>query len=226
VSDSSASTSAPSVPRALRGPIAGPAYPISAGLLGLAAAAAALGAALPAALACALSALNLAFFRNPSRRIPAQGILAPGDGRVVEVAALAEPDPYVGAATRVAIFLSVLDVHVNRAPLSAKVRAVRRSGSRYRAAFRADASSLNVQSRMDLETCDGRRLAVVQITGLIARRILCYAREGDLLERGAPYGVICYGSRMELVLPRDARVCVRPGDRVTGGESVLAELKS
>ena len=218
--------SAVHTPRALRGPVAAPAYPISAGLLGLAAVAAAFGAALPAGAAVGLCALNLAFFRNPARRIPASGILAPGDGRVVEVAPLAEPDPYVGAATRIAIFLSVFNVHVNRAPITAKVRAVRRSGSRYLAAFRGDASQLNVQSRMDLEASDGRRLAVTQITGLIARRIVCYAKEGDLLERGSPYGVICYGSRMEMIVPQDVRVCVRPGDRVRGGESVLAELGS
>jgi phosphatidylserine decarboxylase len=174
----------------------------------------------------ALAAANLAFFRNPRRKPPpGEGlVVAPADGRVVEVATLDDPDGFVGRAQRVAIFLSVLDVHVNRAPLAAKVRALRRSGKEFLAAFRADAGARNVQLRMDLETPSGARLAVVQITGLIARRIVCYAREGDDLARGVAYGLICYGSRVELYLPASAAVRVRPGDRVKGGESVLAEV--
>jgi phosphatidylserine decarboxylase len=170
-----------------------------------------------------LALLNLAFFRNPARDVPPAGVVSPADGKVVEVIAMQDPDGFVGSCTRVAIFLSVLDVHVNRAPLAAKVRAVRRSGTQFLAAFNPQASTRNVQARLDLETADGSRLAVVQITGLIARRILCYAGEGDELERGAPYGLICYGSRMELYLPAQARVRVQPGDVVRAGETVIAE---
>jgi phosphatidylserine decarboxylase len=212
------------IPRALQGPIAAPAYPISAALLGAGALAAGLGEPALGALGAALGALNLGFFRNPARRAPPAGVLAPADGRVVEVVALEDPNGYVGASTRIAIFLSVLDVHVNRAPLSAKVKSVQRSGSQYRAAFRAEASRRNVQSRLDLETPEGTRLAVVQITGWIARRIRCYARAGDVLARGTPYGVICYGSRVELYVPAHARVQVRPGQSVRAGETVVAEL--
>jgi phosphatidylserine decarboxylase len=214
-----------STPRPLQGPIAAPAYPFSAAMLAIGALIAWLaGNAFTFGLAVVAAGLNLAFFRNPRRAAPAAGFLAPADGKVVEVAPLEEADPYVGAATRIAIFLSVFDVHVNRAPLAAKVRGVRRSGSQYLAAFRGDASKLNVQSRMDLEGADGSRTAVVQITGLIARRIVSYVQEGDQLERGAPYGLICYGSRVEVYLPRGARVSVQPGDRVRAGETVLAEL--
>jgi phosphatidylserine decarboxylase len=172
-----------------------------------------------------LAAANLAFFRNPRRTIPdAPGlVVSPADGRVVEVTELADADEFVGRAQRVAIFLSVFNVHTNRAPAAGKVRTVRRRGGEYRAAFSTHASSRNAQLRIDLETASGARLGVVQITGLIARRILCYASEGDELERGDLYGLICYGSRVELILPATAKVRVAVGDRVRGGSSVIAE---
>ena len=108
--------------------------------------------------------------------------------------------------------------------MSGKVRAVTRSGAKFKAAFNREASALNVQSRMDIEADNGVRLSVVQITGLIARRIVCYAQEGDTLERGDPYGLICYGSRMELILPLECTVSVQRGERVRSGESVIAEV--
>jgi phosphatidylserine decarboxylase len=222
-------------PSALRGPIARPAWLLSAAIVvasfALGLAGTGLGiASLPyvAWAGYALALANLAFFRNP-KRVPPPGervVVSPADGRVVEVVELEDPDGFVGKAKRVAIFLSVLDVHVNRAPLAAKVCAIRRTGSEFLAAFRADASERNVQLRMDLETPSGTRLAVVQITGLIARRIQCYAREGDALERGQLYGLICYGSRVELYLPASAELRVHVGDRVRGGASAIGEVRA
>jgi phosphatidylserine decarboxylase len=213
-------------PAALSGRIARPAWSISGPLGLIALVGVASGFPLVALFAIALAAANLAFFRNPKRTPPPGdgSVVAPADGRVVEVARVEDPDGFVAGAQRVAIFLSVLDVHVNRAPLAAKVRALRRSGTKFLAAFRADAGTRNVQLRMDLETPSGARLAVVQITGLIARRIVCYAREGDDLARGIAYGLICYGSRVELYLPATAEVRVRVGDRVKGGVSVIGEV--
>ncbi len=176
----------------------------------------------------ALAAANAAFFRNPRREIP-QGegvVVSPADGRVVEVVRCEDPAGFVGNAWRIAIFLSIFSVHVNRAPVSGKVRRVARSGNKFLAAFNSSASDLNVQSRMDLEAADGRRFSVVQITGLIARRIVAYAREGDTLERGQPYGLICYGSRVEIYLPADCQIRVKPGDRVRGGSSLIAEVSA
>ncbi len=223
-------------PRALRGPIAPQAWPISCVLMLGAAAMLWLDRAFPslgfAAPACgllgALALANLAFFRNPRRTAPPGDglVLAPADGRVVEVAEVEDPEGFVGPSLRVAIFLSIFNVHVNRAPVSGKVRAVRRAGTDFRAAFRSDASQRNVRLRLDLETPGGARVGLVQITGLIARRIVCYAAEGDQLERGAPYGLICYGSRVEVYLPPAADVRVRVGDRVRGGSSVLAEVRA
>ncbi len=96
----------------------------------------------------------------------------------------------------------------------------------FRAAFARDASALNVQVRLDIETPGGSRLGVVQITGLIARRIVSYLGEGEQLVRGQPYGLICYGSRLELYLPESATLRVRPGERVRHTSTVLAELRS
>ncbi len=213
------------VPQALRSRVVRQGWKSSAVLGALALVAALLSTGL--AIALGLVALaNLAFFRNPHRSPPGDEsvVVAPADGRVVEVARVEDPDGFVPDAWRIAIFLSVLDVHVNRAPLSAVVRAVRRSGSRYLAAFNSKASSLNVQSRLDLEARGGARLALVQITGLIARRIVSYPEEGAELERGEPYGLICYGSRVEIYLPSDCKITVSPGDRVRGGSSAVAEM--
>jgi phosphatidylserine decarboxylase len=215
------------VPRALEGRIAGPGPRLSLILAVAAIVLLPLSGSLAAVLLL-LSAANLAFFRNPNRRIP-EGqscAVAPADGRVVEVTKIDDPGQFVGPAWRIAIFLSVFNVHVQRAPLSGKVRAVRQSGTRFLAAFNSDASHRNVQTRLDLETDSGARFSVVQITGLIARRIFCYPRAGDDLVRGEPYGLICYGSRVELYLPESATIRVSPGDRVRGGATVVAEVES
>jgi phosphatidylserine decarboxylase len=216
------------VPRALRSPVAPQAWPISGALAALAMLLAGYGHAALAAVCVLGAAANAAFFRNPRRTVPddPRAVVSPADGRVVEVAEVEDPEGFVGKAWRIAIFLSVLDVHVNRAPLSGAVRAVRRGGTRFLAAFRPEAGTANVRLRLDLETATGLRAALVQITGLIARRIVCYASEGDPLVRGEPYGLICYGSRVELYLPVSSRIRVRPGDRVRGGESIVAEVVS
>lgn len=213
------------VPSALRARIVAPAYRISAVLGGVAVLLALMGFPLIAGIALALALANLGFFRNPRRTPPAgeHRIVSPADGRVVEVSKWDDPQGFVGPAWKVAIFLSVFDVHVNRNPISGTVRAVRRRGGRYLAAFRSAASELNVCSRMDIEGRGGLRLAVVQISGLIARRIVSYPDAGDLLERGEPYGLICYGSRVEVYVPVTCIVTVKPGDRVNGGTSVIAE---
>jgi phosphatidylserine decarboxylase len=213
------------VPEPLKSRIAPQAWPATAVLVALAVGAGFFGWFWIAGIVVLLAAANLAFFRNPRRApAPGNGVVSPADGRVVSVERMSDPDGFVGDSWRVAIFLSVFNVHVNYAPISGKVRGIRRKGSRFLAAFNGKASELNVQSRLDLETDDGVRVGVVQITGLIARRIISYPSEGDSLERGVPYGLICYGSRMEVYVPASARVCVSPGDRVRGATHVLAEL--
>jgi phosphatidylserine decarboxylase len=164
------------------------------------------------------------FFRNPPRLLPGdeRTVVAPADGRVLEAGEIERPDGT--KARRVGIFLSIFDVHVNRAPVAGRVVAVERGGEKYLAAFNRRAEAENVRCEMTLETERGERVGVTQISGLIARRIVCHPRAGEWIARGARYGLIRFGSRTDVVLPMDAELRVRPGERVRGGSSVIAQL--
>jgi len=174
---------------------------------------------------CGAAALFvLAFFRNPARPVPtAPGlVVAPADGKVVAVEEGEDSEGRKGL--RIGIFLSVFDVHINRAPVAGRVRALRRGGECYLAAFRPSALHHNVHLTMELETERGAAVAVSQITGWVARRIVCHPRVGERLERGQRYGLIHFGSRTDVFLPLGSRPQVALGDRVRGGQSVVAEL--
>jgi phosphatidylserine decarboxylase len=164
------------------------------------------------------------FFRNPRREIPGdeRTVVAPADGRVLDVSEVEGPDG--SKALRIGIFLSVFDVHVNRCPVAGRVLSIERGGSRYRAAFDRRAEADNVRCTLMLETALGERVAVSQITGLIARRIVCHPQVGEWVARGARYGMIRFGSRTDVVLPRGSEARVARGDRVRGGSSVVARL--
>lgn len=164
------------------------------------------------------------FFRNPMRLIPGdeRTVVAPADGRVLEAGEIELPDGT--KAVRVAIFLSIFDVHVNRAPVPGCVVSIERSGSKYLAAFNRKAESENVRLDMTLQTERGEKVVVSQITGLIARRIVCHPKLGEWVERGARYGLIRFGSRTDVVLPATASLRTRKGERVHGGSSVIAQL--
>ena len=190
---------------------------------GAGAAALAVGPWLGGAL-LALALFTLAFFRNPARAIPGdeRTVVAPADGRVLEAGEILRPDGT--RAQRVGIFLSVFDVHVNRSPVAGRVVSVERGGTRYLAAFDRRAETQNVRLELALETARGERVGVVQITGLIARRIVCHPRVGEWVERGSRYGLIRFGSRTDVVLPPEAELRVARGERVRGGKSVIARL--
>ncbi|MBW2362429.1 MAG: phosphatidylserine decarboxylase family protein [Deltaproteobacteria bacterium] len=164
------------------------------------------------------------FFRNPKRLIPgdARTVVAPADGRVLEAAEVELPNGE--KAVRVAIFLSVFNVHVNRAPVPGRVRAIERSGTKFLAAFNERAASHNVRLDMTLETPQGEHVVVSQITGLIARRIVCHPQVGEFVERGCRYGLIRFGSRTDVLLPASAELRVSRGQRVRGGCDVIAQL--
>jgi len=171
-----------------------------------------------AALAC------LGFFRDPERTPPTLpgAVVAPADGRVMVVTEAM--DPWVGPATRVSIFLSPLDVHVNRAPVDGLVKNVEYAPGRFLAAYRPDASEENERCTVSVEG-ESARVAVKQIAGVVARRIVCRVRPGDSLRAGQRYGLIRFGSRTDLVVPRSTEIRVRVGDRVRGGESVMGVLR-
>ncbi|HYB42060.1 MAG TPA: phosphatidylserine decarboxylase family protein [Candidatus Methylomirabilis sp.] len=166
----------------------------------------------------------LGFFRDPERTPPdlPGAVLAPADGKVLAVADV--EDGWVGPALRVSIFLSPLDVHINRAPVAGLVRAVEHRAGQFRAAYRPEASEVNERCTLALEA-DGGRIAVRQIAGVLARRIVCRVRAGDKLARGERYGLIRFGSRTDLFVPRPTALRVRVGDRVRGGESIVAVLR-
>ena len=184
----------------------------------------ALGVAWGAGVGLALAIAVAAFFRNPTRPVPpGEGlVLAPADGRVIQVGEVEGPGGE--KRLRVGIFLSVLDVHVNRMPIAGRVTSIERGGTGYRAAFRSEAEDQNVYCRVHLESRDGFELSVTQITGWIARRIVCHLRVGQWVDRGTRFGLIRFGSRTDVSLPAESRLRVNRGDRVQGGTSVLAEL--
>jgi len=170
------------------------------------------------ALAC------LGFFRDPERTPPAVtgAVLAPADGRVMAVAEV--EDGWVGRAVRVSIFLSPLDVHVNRSPVAGLVRDVAYARGGFVAAYRDEASELNERCTVALEA-DSARVGVRQIAGVLARRIVCRVRPGDKLQAGERYGLIRFGSRTDLIVPLGAELRVRTGDRVRGGETIMGVLR-
>lgn len=171
----------------------------------------------------------LYFFRDPERVAPARAnvFLAPADGLVVSVE-LAIPPAELGMGTtlrpRVAIFLSVLDVHVNRAPIAGIIRKIAYHPGKFLNAADDKASDDNERNALAITLADGSDIAVVQIAGLIARRIICEAVEGQLLSAGQRFGIIRFGSRTDLYLPEAAVPLVAIGQRMIGGETVIAEL--
>ena len=178
------------------------------------------GLALPFAAA---SLASLGFFRDPERETPAipGAVLSPADGKVISVDEL--DDPFVGPSKRVAIFLSPLDVHVNRAPIAGLVVGVTYSRGRFVPAYQPDAGRVNERCIVNLQG-ETARITVVQIAGVVARRIVCRVGPGDKLTAGERFGLIRFGSRTDSIMPRSARVSVQPGDRVVGGMTVLGAL--
>ena len=171
----------------------------------------------------------LYFFRDP-RRVPPdrEGLaIAPADGHVVSVMPAVPPAELgLGPAPRwrVAIFLSVMDVHVNRSPVVGRVTRIAYQPGKFVSANLDKASEDNERNALALRLPDGRDVAVVQIAGLVARRILCDVREGDSLDAGERFGIIRFGSRTDLYLPEGVRPLVTVGQTMIGGETVIADL--
>jgi len=176
-----------------------------------------------AALGILLSLFSLWFFRNPDRTPPSGTglVVSPADGRIV-YAGESPPGRYSSAAgKRVSVFMSGVDVHVNRAPVSGRVAAVRYHKGEFHVASVDKASLLNEQNGVTIVTPEGRAVTYVQIAGIVARRIVCDLKEGDAVLQGQRVGLIRFGSRVDLYLPAEVRLSVVPGDRVRAGESVL-----
>ena len=174
----------------------------------------------------AIALLIFWFFRDPERTPPAgeRLILSPADGRVMRIVESDEPRFLKDRAIQVSVFLSPLNVHVNRIPCSGRILEVAYQPGRFLSAQRDQASLENEQNAILLETAVGTRIVFVQIAGFLARRIVCWIKPGDPVKQGARFGMIRFGSRMDLFLPLSTRLSVRIGDRVKGGLTIIGEL--
>jgi len=164
------------------------------------------------------------FFRDPERRIPNEPnvIVSPADGKITEI--VTENEPINGErCKRVTIFLSVFNVHVNRVPIEGTIEDIRYNPGKFLAAFNPKASMDNEQNLILIN--NGRmHIFVKQIAGLIARRIVCWPKKGDHYESGQRYGLIRFGSRVDILLPENTKLSVACGDKVSGGKSIIGYL--
>jgi len=176
-----------------------------------------------AILPCLLAFFFLWFFRDPERATPqeAGAVVSPGDGKVTDVATVNLGNE---KQTRISIFLSVFDVHVNRSPIAGVIRDVRYQRGQFLNAMNKVSAEQNEQNIVTIEN-EGQKVVFKQIAGLLARRIVFYPKVGDYLERGQRVGLIKFGSRVDVLLDGSVRVSVKVGDRVKGGASVLAFLE-
>jgi len=214
-------------------PGSGYAFPIAkAGLpfVGIAAFATAVFALL--GLAClALTGLAATFFicyffRDPDRLIPDKGsvVVSPADGKVIKVETVGKGRFYDTDCLKVSIFMSIFNVHVNRIPFSGEITRVAYFPGKFFSANLDKASSDNEHNAVFLKTDQDREICFVQIAGLVARRIICHVQEGQNVIKGKRFGLICFGSRLDVYLPADTDIAVKVGDRVSAGTSVLGEL--
>ncbi len=175
------------------------------------------------AVTSALAVFTVYFFRDPVRRPPAdpRAMVSPADGKVLDVAKIEEPNFIGGEATRIAIFLSVMDVHINYVPYAGTVAYLKYNKGKFYRANIAAASDENEHTFIGMESEYGK-FAFKQSAGLIARRIVCRLKLGDKVKTGQKFGMIKFGSRMEIFLPSWATVTIKKGDRLRAGESVIA----
>jgi len=169
----------------------------------------------------------LFFFRDPERRFePSEKtILIPADGKILRIENLEGNDNPLGApGLKVSIFMSIFDVHVNRVPVSGVVSSIAYHPGKFLLANRDKASEQNERNRISVETNEGHRVVFVQIAGFVARRIACWIKEGDRLLAGQRFGLIRFGSRVDIYLPEGTHVVAQEGQRVKAGKSILGYL--
>lgn len=167
------------------------------------------------------------FFRNPDRTIPTDEhlVVSPADGTVQDVVELEDDDFVKGPCTKIIIFLSVFNVHVNRSPIAGEIKCQKYVCGRFRPAYKDEVGFENERHMLGIENEKGFRVTVTQIAGILARRIVSWVTLDDNMSKGQVYGLIKFGSCTELVVPRNVEILVKKGDKVRGGESVLGRIK-
>jgi phosphatidylserine decarboxylase len=167
------------------------------------------------------------FFRDPDRVVPNYdgAVVSPADGKVVFAAPVDNSRFVEGSCIKISIFMSIFNVHVNRIPHEGQVKAVHYYPGKFFSANLNKASKHNEHNAVFVETEEGKNICTVQIAGLIARRIICKLQEGDTVARGGRFGLICFGSRLDVYLPPDTTLKVAVGNRVKAGTSVLGDMK-
>ena len=178
-----------------------------------------------AALPLILTLFMLYFFRDPDRHVPDDKdvFVSPADGKVILIRDVHEPKYLHADAKEVSIFMSPMDVHVNRAPCDGRVKTVKHNEGRFYAAYKDEASMSNENIEMVIETEYGDVL-VRQVAGFVARRAVCRKKEGDTLKRGERYGIIKFSSRLDVYIPAKADIRIKPGDAVKAGETIIGEM--
>jgi phosphatidylserine decarboxylase len=174
------------------------------------------------------SIFNLFFFRDPERKIPSDPnvIISPADGKIIQIAEIIENEFFQTQVRRVSIFLSIIDVHVNRVPVTGKVEYFRYHKGSFVPAFKDKASEENEQTEIGIIDSGGRKIMFTQIAGIIARRIVCTLREGRQVKAGERMGMIRYGSRVDVYFNRnEVDLKIHIGDKVKGGETILGVFK-
>jgi len=171
---------------------------------------------------------TLSFFRDPNRTTPVGDhlFIAPADGKVIEIKKIFEPKYLKCEATQVSIFLSPLDVHVNRIPLSGTIEYAEYIPGEYLVAWHEKASELNERSEFGVRNSSGARMFFRQITGYVARRIVFHIQKGDTVVAGNRFGMMKFGSRMDLVFTDEISLNVKTGDVVVAGETIMGEVKN
>ncbi len=181
-----------------------------------------------AVAALAVTAFVLYFFRDPERVVPEESglVVAPADGKVIEVVDGVQAPLSNQSVSRISIFMNVFNVHVNRCPIAGKVKRIEYQQGGFLPADKKEALIRNEQNKLLIEDRKGLKITLVQVAGLIARRIVCWAEVGDQLRRGQRFGLIRFGSRVDIYLPSQYGIEIKKGNKVWAGQTILARRKA
>jgi len=207
-------------------PIAGPGYPLIIGAAFITLIFALLKITSIALLMLVITLFICAFFRDPDRVTPNQenSIISPADGKIIFAGNVQNNDFINGPCQKISIFMTVFNVHVNRIPYDGVISKIIYKPGSFLSANNKNASMKNEYNAVILDLNDSRQMCVVQVAGLIARRIICNKNSGENVVKGSRFGMICFGSRVDLYMPPEAKIIAKKGDKVIAGSTIIAQL--